>query len=136
MTGRTVVLCLGSNVHPRSRNISSALDRLAKCLEIAECSTVYESPSHTGCGDAYLNTVACAQWSGTLDELIAITKDIESGLGRTPQETARARITIDIDVVIDGATILRPLDFSCSYFQTGYRQITSSTALLLPNPLP
>lgn len=129
-TEHQAIICLGSNVHPRTLNINLALKQLGKIIYIDACSEVYETPSHTGFGDAYLNAVLRAKTEMDAEKLALISKEIEKEIGRTLQDSICGRVVMDIDVVGFDGKILRENDFNALHFQLGFKQINRTSQQL------
>lgn len=67
----------------------------------------------------YLNCVATGYTDLAPDELQSMLKAYEADCGRDLRSDC-ATVLIDLDLVIYGSSLLRPLDFAQSYFQQGF----------------
>lgn len=117
-----VWLSVGSN-HPEAEVLMrKALAALSEVVDGMEVCEPYRTPAINGIDADYLNSVATGHYSGTHESLVAQCKDIEQALGRTRSKEPGAPhiVEIDIDVVCLGGKILRPADFSRTYFTRGY----------------
>ena len=119
-----VVLSFGSNCGDRKDNVRKALDWLCKNFSESKVSEIYETPEIHGVGNPYINAVGSCRVDCTLDEMIAHTKEYEFENGRDSACRQRGDVPIDIDVVIWNEEIIRPLDYSSSFFKIGYAMIT------------
>lgn len=94
---------------------------------IAGCrlSDFYTTPAVNGRDADYLNAVAFGYFDGEAAEFEATCKDTESRLGRTHshQPGQPHIVEIDLDVVVFGGEVLRPVDFSRDYFRRGFNQL-------------
>lgn len=128
-----VVLSFGSNCGDRSKNVEKALDWIKGISSGAVCSIIYETPEIHGIGAPYMNAVCRCHISYSLTQFLAITKEYETVNGRDSECRIRGEVPIDIDVVIWNDKIIRPKDYSCSFFQIGYKMIESGTSYCKPN---
>ena len=119
----TVVLSFGSNYGNRRENVEKALAWVDSILTETMKSGVYETPEVHGFGASYYNAVACGKSSVGCDELNALQKEYEKACGRNEESRRRKEVPIDIDIVMWGDKIVRPVDFSREFFQIGLRQI-------------
>ena len=71
----------------------------------------------------FVNVLAVANHSSPTDEINAQLKDIEKRLGRTPEDKAKGKVVIDLDLVVADGEILRPKDFERDYVQDLLPQI-------------
>lgn len=120
----TAVLSFGSNCGDRNRNVQRALDWLSLNFSDPKVSGIYETPEIHGVGNPYMNAVGSCKVECSLSELIAFTKEYENSNGRDSECRQRGDVPIDIDVVVWNNEIVRPLDYSCSFFKIGYSMIT------------
>ena len=94
-----VYLGLGSNIGARERNIWRAIAALREHLTNIRLSPFYESrPLHVLEQPLFLNLALEGTWPGALPDLLALVKQIEQSLGRTPRERFGPR-EIDIDLL-------------------------------------
>ena len=101
MTG--VYIGLGSNLGPRSRNLSAARRRLReKGLRIRRQSQVIETePWGVRDQPNFLNQVLEGEWLGTPRQLLVAAKQVEREAGRTPTRHWGPRV-IDVDILLFG----------------------------------
>ncbi len=103
---REIVLLLGSNIDP-GRNIAKAVRALKKDFPILAISSAWQSHPEGGLGDDYHNIAITISSDIPLDVLkIQYIHVIEANLGRVRSENKNAPRTIDIDIVVDGDTIV------------------------------
>lgn len=119
-----VWLSLGSNIACREEKILDAAHVLQSLLDDMRVSELYVTPALNGRDPDYMNAVVSGVTSVDSDVLCAACKEIERQLGRSPLSKQRGEVEIDIDVVVWDDDILRPADFSRSYFIRGYRQLS------------
>lgn len=117
-----VWLSVGSNHPDAAVLMRKALAALSEVVDEMEVCEPYRTPAINGIDADYLNSVATGHYSGTPESLVAQCKDIEQALGRTRSKEPGAPhvVEIDIDVVCFGGKILRPADFTRTYFTRGY----------------
>lgn len=121
-------LSIGSNTGDRLHNINDAIARmLTYGVNIIDDSSVYETPCCHGKGPDYLNCVLLVTFTTTYDVAVAITKNIERDMGRTPGDKITGNVPIDIDIVIWNDKIIRDADFAREYFTYGYKLLSPAT---------
>lgn len=120
----TVILVLGSNTADRERAIESALEFLRGEGEMAEHSSIYESPDMLGKGNRYLNSVTRLRTYRDMTRLHSSIKDYEHRCGRTSSMKERGEVPIDIDIVVWNGKVVRQSDFNASYFKKGFKEIS------------
>lgn len=92
------LIALGSNIDA-ARNLPKALRHVAGLAEPLGQSSSWRTPPHGPVeGGEFLNAVQHIRWHGDLAALQAALKRIESGLGRRPDTSWKAR-PIDLDVI-------------------------------------
>lgn len=100
----TAYLALGSNIGDRAANMRAACALLSNQpgIEVAARSPLYETQSVEGGGpDDFLNAVVRVDTTLTAQELLAVVRAVETGLGR-PQPPRHGSRLIDIDVLLFG----------------------------------
>lgn len=118
----TSYLGIGSNIANAESMIEQACKALAeKGCDIKATSDIYEVSA------PYSNLVAIIDSELTYDQLNALTKDIETDMGRNPGMKSLGIVPIDIDVVIHDNTVKRERDYNAEYFAKGYRQLCKLT---------
>lgn len=122
--GVEVVLGLGSNCGDRKASVAKAISSLKSILKNAKASRIYETQpvGHSGSTN-YMNAVVSGIFTGDPEDLEGLCKDYELREGRDAEARAKGLVPIDIDIVIAAGNVIRPRDFKCAFFQTGYRQI-------------
>ncbi len=116
----TAFLGIGSNVADAIYRISKALELLAgnDCRVLAQ-SDIYQV------SQPYYNLVAKVQTGLSYDDLLNLTKRLESLLGRLPHVKGDKVVPLDIDIVVfDGRTV-RESDFNAHYFSVGYDRVVA-----------
>lgn len=126
MTGSCVILSFGSNFGDRKKNVADALKWFGTMASDCRFSSIYETPEVHGKGAAYMNAVALGTTSLDFGSLNKLAKTFELNNGRNDFHRSRGEVPIDIDVVMWDNETLRPKDFSCDFFQIGYREITDN----------
>ncbi len=119
-----VVMSFGSNEHPRRRSIEEAIEAMRLVMSECEASDIYETPEIHGCGEPYMNAVLSGQTGMELETLERLTKEYEAGAGRDAVARSAGRVPIDIDIVIWDGTVVRPKDYSQSFFRIGYKSVS------------
>lgn len=116
-------ISVGSNHLSGDEHVRSALLFLQRAFENVRCSSVYQTPSiSTGDSSMYHNAVACCSVddSQSAETLQRRLKEYEESAGRTHGDK---EVLIDLDLVVFGGTITRPVDFSRNYFSIGYKEL-------------
>lgn len=114
-----VVMCIGSNLHPRGYRVTEAIAEVSGLLEDPESSHVYETPEIHGSGRSYRNAVMRGSTSLSFDLLNQKLKGIEFRLGRDAAARARGDVPVDIDIVMWDGEVVRPKDFEQDFFRIG-----------------
>lgn len=78
-----------------------------------------------GSNEWFLNCVAVGTTEIDLDAVRCRLKAIERGLGRSPEEKAAGRISIDIDLLQWNDAVLKPVDLSRDYIISGLASLDS-----------
>lgn len=118
-----VVLSFGSNCGDRIANIVNALEWFRSLAADCCLSSIYETPEIHGHGAPYMNAVASGYIVVDFDSFERQTKLYEVRNGRDTSSRLQGKVPIDIDIVMRDNEILRPLDFSCEFFQIGYKEL-------------
>ncbi|MDE5874849.1 MAG: 2-amino-4-hydroxy-6-hydroxymethyldihydropteridine diphosphokinase [Muribaculaceae bacterium] len=118
-----VVLSLGSNYADRVKSVEKAREWLFSILDGAQGSDIYETPPLGSYGSNYMNCVVAGYFKGDCAALEKLCKSYERANGRDEESRLRNIVPIDIDVVVADDSILRPKDFSASFFRIGYNSI-------------
>lgn len=112
------IVCIGSNVVKAPEFIEKAVIRIIESgARVDMRSDIYTVNL------PYYNCVAEISTELELQSLIAQTKEIEAGMGRTHAMKAKSEVPIDIDVVVFDNITLRPADYSAEYFKLGYHNM-------------
>jgi 2-amino-4-hydroxy-6-hydroxymethyldihydropteridine diphosphokinase len=112
--GREVHVGLGSNLGDRRANLAGALEAFARHpalagrVELARASLAYETDPVGPPGQGpYLNAAATLRTDLPPERLLAAFLDIERAAGRDRStELRNGPRTLDLDLLLDGATIL------------------------------
>ena len=121
-----IYLSLGSNVE-RHKNITAALDALAKLLGELRISSVYESKSVGFDGSNFFNLVVGAETSLSITELSETLKRIEDDNGRKRSGPKFSPRTLDIDILTYGDFVDNE-----SGIELPRAEITKNAFVLLP----
>lgn len=114
----SAILCIGSNVSKARQRIENAVDRLTdNGIIVNSRSSIYSVSM------PYFNCVAKISTELDICTLVALTKEIESDMGRTQAMKAMSMVPIDIDVVVYDEIMVRPADYSADYFRLGYSSL-------------
>lgn len=115
----TYLLSIGSNT-PDARALMERAGRwIASEFRLLGSSGIYSSPALNGRTADYLNMVARVSSAMSVGEMTACGKEFERLCGRTPQSKGRGAVEMDVDVVQADSLILRPEEFTRSYFTRG-----------------
>lgn len=103
-----IVLGLGTNLGERYTNMNIMLEKLADLFESEMiCSPLYETaPVGVDNHAIYLNRIVAGEFSGTPEELLQKTQQIELELGRTDKGLLQPR-TADIDILLFNSQIVK-----------------------------
>lgn len=126
-----VVIGIGSNTADAPERVAKAMEWLDRTFGITSRSSIYSTPAERGASGTYFNAVAVITSGLTHAELNSLLKGYEFANGRTPAAKAAHIVTIDLDIVIYGQTILRPADISANYFLLGYEEIKQSATFCI-----
>jgi GTP cyclohydrolase-4 len=103
-----IYLCLGANLGDRESNLVEALNRLRPSVEVLRISPAYETdPVDFTDQPKFLNLVCEARTDLDPDSLLHHVKQIETQLGRLPQEERYRPRPIDIDILLYGGQIVQ-----------------------------
>lgn len=117
------ILTLGSNC-PRKEQMMAAASRwLADNFEVTGSSGVYQTQALNGVSPDYLNMVVKVETELDAERLIRAGKDFEAECGRSSLSKSQGVVEMDVDLVKYGKTILRPEEFTRTYFLTGYNKL-------------
>jgi 2-amino-4-hydroxy-6-hydroxymethyldihydropteridine diphosphokinase len=98
-----VALGLGSNISPRRKYISQALENLAHFFSPLRTSGIYQtSPYERKKQKNYYNLIATFTSEEEPAAILEKTKAIEQKLGRAPLREKKTSRTIDIDILFYG----------------------------------
>lgn len=117
--GVEVLLGLGANVD-RERNLGRARGMLrTRFPAIRFSEPVYTAPEDFPFPEPFLNQVALLYTDEAPEEVAAALKRIERAVGRRPEDKARGRVPIDIDLLCWDGRVLRPGDMARAYVREG-----------------
>ena len=117
------ILTLGSNCHAKQEMMVAATEWLARNFGQAISSGIYQTQALNGISPDYLNMVVRIQTELPAEQLIQLGKEFERSCGRTSESKRRGIVEMDVDLVKYGKTILRPEEFTRTYFMTGYNKL-------------
>lgn len=119
----TAYLGLGSNLGPRSRNLSAARRRLRhKGARILRQSRVVETePWGVADQPRFLNQVVEVDWPGTPRQLLDAAKQVEVEGGRKPARRWGPRV-IDVDILLFGDRRLKQRGLVIPHPRIGERE--------------
>jgi 2-amino-4-hydroxy-6-hydroxymethyldihydropteridine diphosphokinase len=101
---QTAFLALGSSLGDRIAFLQTAADQLGTAFPLMAASPVFETePSGMADPAPFLNAVVAGLWTGSADELLALTRTIENRAGRAQKGLLQPR-TLDIDILYLGNT--------------------------------
>lgn len=120
-----VVIGLGSNFGDRRAAVEQAMKWLSEKLIDMRSSKIYETPAFGDSGAPYMNAVVTGYYRNlcSLETLEKACKRYEIDHGRDDYARSNKFVPIDIDIVMAGHQILRPADFSRSFFRIGYYEL-------------
>lgn len=118
-----VWLSFGSNCGEREALISKAIKIIGESLKEVSFSDIYETPEIHGKGAPYLNAVMKGHTFKSFEIFNQELKEYEISEGRDSECRLRGLVPIDIDIVIWDSKVIRPKDFSASFFQLGYQNL-------------
>lgn len=120
---RRVYISLGANTADKEARVAEAKETLASRFTDIVFSRPYTTPCLRGEGDDYLNLVA--YFTSDLDAatLVDYFKSFEAAAGRINSFETRNIVPLDIDLVVDDNSVLRPNDFDRKYFRKGYFEL-------------
>lgn len=113
------LLSLGSNCQDGELRLQRAHEWLCREFDCVHTSGIYTSRAMNGLSPDYFNMVARIESSLTVTDLNAAAKAYETACGRSPQSKSRGVVEMDVDIVAAGHTILRPEEYTRSYFTRG-----------------
>jgi len=103
---QTVYLSLGSNVGDRTRNLKTAIEKLARVGKVVATSSLYETePVEVSDQPWFLNCVLALETQHTPRDLLEALLGIEQEMGRQRTRNKGPR-NIDIDILLFGGVIL------------------------------
>jgi 2-amino-4-hydroxy-6-hydroxymethyldihydropteridine diphosphokinase len=103
---RDVILLIGSNIDPIN-NIKQAIKEISGIIQINKQSSLWETRPIGTDGNNFFNLALSVSTSLDFDPLkFEILRKIEIRLGRVRSSDKYAPRTIDIDIILDGDTIV------------------------------
>ncbi len=134
---RNVILLIGSNINPLI-NIEKATTEVSKLFPISGKSSLWETEAIGTTGANFFNIAISVSTSlSTHDIKFLFIRDIEKRLGRLRTDDKYAPRTIDIDIILDGATVIEPNLWNLAYIAVPVAELypqllqTSSGILLV-----
>lgn len=121
-----MILGLGSNFG-KEKNMAEAVSRLSEhfpdiCFSVP---VLTEPIGECGSDEWFLNCVAVGTTQADIETVRHWLKAIERALGRTVEEKAAGRISIDIDLLQWNAAVLKPHDLARDYIMAGLTSLAS-----------
>ena len=123
-----IVLCIGSNMEPKRRNVEDAIRWCSGLCGDIRCSSIYETPEIHGIGAPYANAVLEAFTEYGYEDLNTLLKSYELRMGRDGHARQHGIVPIDVDIVLWNDEIIRPKDFRQSFFRIGFMAIEGQMA--------
>lgn len=123
MKNNVFIIGLGSNSHDREFQMKKAIEFIENSFEYTRLSEIYETPAENGKDAPYINAVLVATTEKDIDEVNAMIKQWECSCGRTAMSKLEGIIPIDIDIITWNENVVRPKDFSKTYFTKGLLQL-------------
>ena len=106
MTQVMIFLSLGSNMGSREQNLGKGLELLARSMEVAETSSIYETePWGYSEQPPFLNMVCRVRTDKTLEELLSLCQTVELAVGRKPTFRYGPRV-LDVDILDYGEKVI------------------------------
>ena len=106
-------LCLGSNLGEREANLRKALALLSRKGTLDDISSIYETePVGYKEQPLFLNLVCRITTNLPPEELLYLTKDIETKMGRVPSGQINSPRPIDIDILFYDNKIMETRDLT------------------------
>ena len=110
MSEYTVALLFGGNIGDAVMQFDIACRKLGSCgFSVQKRSPVFRTEPVDcvpGTPD-FQNQAVCGSWSGTAQELLALTQRIERESGRPACHSSREARTLDIDIITFGELIIQ-----------------------------
>ena len=119
------ILVLGSN-YEKEKNVEAARQLLKVSFpHIRFAPEVYTRPVGCHNPESFLNQVALLKTSLPQPSVSQLLKEIETTIGRTPEDKIKEQIVIDIDLVWWNNVPLKPSDLSREYIRKGIEELDS-----------
>lgn len=132
MTSHIVTLGLGANVGDREMSLLRAIETLKSALEDIKASKLYETLAvGKAAYGTYLNAVVEGKCSMSKEALESYLKKMEYDFGRDSEARERGDVPLDVDIVLFDAEIVRPRDFSQSFFRIGYESLHPEICIVI-----
>lgn len=103
--------------------MAAASEWIAANFNAAISSGVYSTKALNGRSPDYLNMVVRVQTSLDAEQVITLGKAFEEKCGRSAESKKKGIVEMDVDLVQYGKIILRPEEFTRTYFLTGYNKL-------------
>lgn len=113
-----VTICIGANCRG-GVNVPLAVERLSAMMSDAVSSGIYATPPEGNSHGEYTNAVMTGVTDMDYESFVASVKRLELEFGRDDACRVRGDVPLDVDVVIWDGVIMRPRDYSSSYFKKG-----------------
>lgn len=123
MKHNVFIVGIGSNSFDRESQMKKTIEFITNSFENIYVSEIYETPAENGKDAPYINAVLVATTEKEMVDVNAIIKQWECNCGRTTMSKLEGIIPIDIDIVTWNEDVVRPKDFSKTYFTKGLLQL-------------
>ncbi len=125
---RSVVLLLGSNIHPEE-NITRAIQLIKRKYPIVSFSSIWVSHPEGGEGNDFHNLAIEIQTDQPINDLKDRTlRSIETKLGRVRSEDKNAPRTMDIDIILNNDLVMDAKLWQYGFIAIPVSQIKPSIA--------
>ncbi len=118
-----VIFSLGSNSDDREAQMRKTISHLMSIFENVKVSAIYETLALNGKDAPYFNAVMIVDTELDYEAVVRCSKEWELKSGRTKESKDKGVVPIDIDVVVWNNNVVKEKDFSCSFFEEGYKQL-------------
>ena len=117
------LISLGSNTPDAPQQLQQAFRWLASIGTLCKVSHIYTTPDiKNPQAPSFHNAVALVECDREHDAMNALTKEYEHSMHR---EHGTGRVIIDLDVVTCDNEVLRPRDYTATYFVIGLHALTA-----------
>ncbi|WP_071146644.1 2-amino-4-hydroxy-6-hydroxymethyldihydropteridine diphosphokinase [Bacteroides ihuae] len=119
----TCIVCLGSNYNTKG-NLAFARIRLKELFpSICFAPELQTEPLGLHNPAFFSNQLAQFTTQEDLSAVICFLKEIEQKVGRRPEDKAKEKVVMDLDLLMYDDTVLKPDDMKRAYVVDGFRQL-------------